>query len=211
VSAIAAGAFGLGFALGAAPGPVQLLILSETSRGGFARGLRVMLGANGTLFVVLLALAFGLSRIEPGEAALDVLRVAGGGFLIYLGVVELRGVLAAAPVTTGEAGRRELGPTARGVVSVILNPGAWIFFGTTATAVVAQATATQGRDAALLAAAAMTLGVSCSDLTFSLLGSGGRRLVGDRGLRWIRAGLAVALAGIGVWFVLEGPAGPTSA
>jgi threonine/homoserine/homoserine lactone efflux protein len=116
-------------------------------------------------------------------------------------------VLAAAPVTTGEAGRRELGPTARGVVSVILNPGAWIFFGTTATAVVAQATAAQGRDAALLAAAAMTLGVSCSDLTFSLIGSGGRRVVGDRGLRWIRAALAVALAGIGVWFVLQGLAG----
>jgi threonine/homoserine/homoserine lactone efflux protein len=47
-------AFLLGFALGAAPGPVQLLILSQTARLGILGGLRVMLGANGTLLVVMM-------------------------------------------------------------------------------------------------------------------------------------------------------------
>jgi small neutral amino acid transporter SnatA (MarC family) len=46
--------------------------------------------------------------------------------------------------------------------------------------------------------------VSLSDLTFTLLGSGGRTLVGDRGLRWIRAVLSIGLAAIGVAFVVQG-------
>ena len=63
-------AFALGFALGAAPGPVQLLLLTETTKRGFSGGLRVMLGANGTLFLVMVALAFGFSSLAPGESLL---------------------------------------------------------------------------------------------------------------------------------------------
>jgi len=45
--------------------------------------------------------------------------------------------------------------------------------------------------------------VSSSDLTFTILGSGGRRLFGERGLRWIRIGLAALLVAIGVAFVTQ--------
>jgi len=90
ISSDIAPAFALGFALGAAPGPVQLLILTETAKRGFGGGVRVMLGANGTLFVVLVALAFGFSSLTAGEGLLRGLRVVGGGFLIYLAVDELR-------------------------------------------------------------------------------------------------------------------------
>ena len=100
-----------------------------------------------------------------------------------------------------------MGPTMRGVVSVVLNPGAWIFFATTASAVIADATADGGREAAVAAALFMTIGVSVSDFTFTLLGSGGRTLVGDRGLRWIRVALSIGLAAIGVVFVVQGVRG----
>jgi threonine/homoserine/homoserine lactone efflux protein len=201
-----AAAFALGFALGAAPGPVQLLILTETAKRGFLGGVRVMLGANGTLFMVMVALAFGFSSLAPGEGLLRGLRVVGGGFLFYLAVDELRRVQREA--SDPEAARAEMpgtmGPATRGVVSVLLNPGAWIFFATTASAVIADATADAGRDAALAAAFFMTIGVSLSDFTFTLLGSGGRTLVGDHGLRWIRAALSIGLAAIGVTFVVQG-------
>jgi hypothetical protein len=58
--------------------------------------------------------------------------------------------------------------------------------------------------AALAAGLAMALGVSTSDLWFTLLGSGGRAFLGDRGITWLRSGLAVGLMGIGVWFVAQG-------
>ena len=60
---------------------------------------------------------------------------------------------------------------------------------------------------ALAGALAVAIGVSCSDLTFTILGSGGRRVLGERGLRWIRTALAVALALIGVAFIVEGTRG----
>ena len=86
-------AFALGFALGAAPGPVQILILSETAKRGFSGGLRVMLGANGMLLVVMFLLALGLSSLTPGERLLDALRVLGGGFLVYVAMTELRSIV----------------------------------------------------------------------------------------------------------------------
>ena len=55
-------AFGLGLALGTSPGPVQLLLFTEASRGGVGRGLRVMAGANATFGLMLLALAAEIGR-----------------------------------------------------------------------------------------------------------------------------------------------------
>jgi len=50
----------------------------------------------------------------------------------------------------------------------------------------------------------MTIGESATDLTTTLIGTGGRAVAGERGLRWIRAGLAVALLAIGLAFVVQG-------
>jgi threonine/homoserine/homoserine lactone efflux protein len=201
-------AFGLGLALGAAPGPIQLLILGETAKRGFSGGLRVMIGANGTLFAVMVALALGFSSFTAGEMALRVLRIGGGLFLVWLAIQETRALSREASADASSAPKgRGLGPTARGVLGVVVNPGAWVFFATTAASVVASASADGGIATALLAATAMTVGVSASDTSFTLLGSGGRRVLGDRGLRRIRIVLTVGLAAIGVAFVVGGIAG----
>ena len=200
-------AFGLGFALGAAPGPVQLLILSETSKRGLSGGLRVMLGANGTLVVVMAALAVGFSSFQPGLAGVRALRVAGGAFLVCLGAAEILALRRRPDAETRAESRPTLGPTAKGVLSVALSPGAWVFFATTASAVVADATSDGGRWAAIAAAIALATGVSTSDLSFALLGSGGSRLFRDRGLVLLRGTLAAALIVIGIAFVWLGALG----
>ena len=198
-------AFALGAALGAAPGPVQLLILNETARHGLARGFRVMLGANGTVLVVLIVLALGFSTVEPSPGVVRGLQIVGGAFLIVLAVNELRALRrestgAEAPIRAGD----RLGPTVRGIVLVFVNPGAWIFFATTGAAVMAEATAEAGRDAAVATAVAMTLGVSLTDFGSALLGTGSRALLGERALTWVRTVLSVLLLGIGVAFVVQG-------
>jgi threonine/homoserine/homoserine lactone efflux protein len=199
-------AFALGAALGAAPGPVQLLILSETARHGIGAGFRVMLGANGMLFVVLATLALGFSTVEPSSEVVRGLRVIGGLFLVYLAVNELRTLRRGLEVvgTTAGVPATRLGPTARGVVMVLLNPGAWIFFATTASAVMAEASADGGRDTALIAAIAMTLGVSLTDFGSALVGTGSRALLGERALAWVRTALSILLLAIGVGFVVQG-------
>jgi threonine/homoserine/homoserine lactone efflux protein len=197
-------AFALGFALGAAPGPVQLLILSQSAQRGFGGGVRVMLGANLTLYAVLLALALGLSAASPSDAVLRVLRTSGGVVLVWIATNELRAIWRPRPPESLPSRLRSLGPTQMGILMVVLNPGAWIFFATTASTVLADAATDDGRTAAVLAATAMAVGVSASDFAFTLLGSGGHHLFGERGLRWIRTGLAGLLAGIGLVFVIQG-------
>jgi threonine/homoserine/homoserine lactone efflux protein len=200
-------AFALGFALGAAPGPVQILILSQSAQRGFAGGIRVMLGANLTLLAILVVLALGFSAAEPGDVLLRTLQVVGGVVLAWIAAGEVRGLRGVQTPSQADLPARRLGPTALGVVAVLLNPGAWVFFATTASAVIADASTGGGRSAALLTASSMALGVSASDLTFTLLGSGGRRLLGERGLRRIRIGLAALLGAIGVVFVVRGLTG----
>jgi threonine/homoserine/homoserine lactone efflux protein len=201
-------AFALGAALGAAPGPVQLLILSETTRHGIGAGFRVMLGANGMLFVVLATLALGFSTVEPSPGVVRGLRVTGGVFLVVLAVNELRALRQEPDGDRPSDGRLgSLGPTTRGVVLVLVNPGAWIFFATTASAVMADASADGGRDTALLAAVAMTLGVSLTDFGSALVGTGTRAVLGERALAGARTALSFLLLAIGVAFVVQGVRG----
>ena len=199
-----AAAFGLGLALGVAPGPVQVLLLTEASREGIWRGVRVMAGVTSVFFAILAALSFGFAAWQPSDAVLRGLRLAGGGFLILLGIDELRGVLrGAGGETDGTNGRRRLqNPALRGALAVLLSPGAWLFFATTASAVLAQASADGGRGLALLTAAAIALGAATADFGSVLLGTGSRVVFGERALRVIRAVLAGLLVALGAAFVL---------
>jgi threonine/homoserine/homoserine lactone efflux protein len=196
-------AFGLGVALGASPGPVQLLLFSEASRGGVRRGLLAMAGANATFGVYLLLLAAGLSSLEPSETFLRVVQVIGGGFLVFLAVDALRENRRPEAV---DATRPHLHPSVRGVVAVLLNPGAYVFLATTGTAVVASAVEQGGRGLAVVTVLALLVGVSLMDSAMVLLGAGAHR-VSERALRILGDVLAIALGALGVWFIAAGITG----
>lgn len=196
-------AFGLGVALGASPGPVQLLLFSEASRGGAGRGLRAMAGANATFGAMMLLLAAGLSSLEPGETFLRVIRVIGGAFLVFLAFDATRESRRPHEV---EETRKGLHPAVRGIVAVVLNPGVYVFLATTGTAVVASAVDQGGRGLAVVTVVALLLGVSLMDSAMVLLGAGAHR-VSDRFLRILSDVLAVAMGALGVWLVVRGIVG----
>jgi threonine/homoserine/homoserine lactone efflux protein len=196
-------AFGLGVALGASPGPVQLLLFSEASRGGVRRGLLAMAGANATFGVYLLLLAAGLSSLEPSETFLRVVQVIGGGFLVFLAVDALRENRRPEVV---DAARPRLHPSLRGVVAVLLNPGVYVFLATTGTAVVASAVEEGGRGLAVVTVLALLVGVSLMDSAMVLLGAGAQK-VSRRALRILSDVLAIALGALGVWLIVAGITG----
>jgi threonine efflux protein len=196
-------AFGLGVALGASPGPVQLLLFSEASRGGVRRGLLAMAGANATFGVYMLLLAAGLSSLEPSETFLRVVQVIGGGFLVFLAVDALRENRRPEVV---DAARPRLHPSVRGVVAVLLNPGVYVFLATTGTAVVASAVEEGGRGLAVVTVLALLVGVSLMDSAMVLLGAGAHR-VSERFLRILGDVLAIALGALGVWLIVAGVTG----
>ena len=196
-------AFGLGVALGASPGPVQLLLFSEASRGGAGRGLRAMAGANATFGAMMLLLAAGLSSLEPGETFLRVVKVIGGAFLVFLAFDATRESRRPHEV---EETRKGLHPAVRGIVAVVLNPGVYVFLATTGTAVVASAVDQGGRGLAVVTVVALLLGVSLMDSAMVLLGAGAHR-VSDRFLRILSDVLAVAMGALGVWLMVRGIVG----
>jgi threonine/homoserine/homoserine lactone efflux protein len=193
-------AFGLGAALGASPGPVQLLLFSEASRGGVGRGLRAMAGANGTFGLMLLLLAAGLAALEPSEGFLRVVKVIGGVFLVFLAVEAIR-ENRRPPVEAGE--RSGLHPGVKGIVAVLLNPGAYVFLATTGTAIIATAADEGGRALAFATVIALLVGVSLMDFAMVVLGAGAHR-VSDRFLRILSDVLAVAMGALGVWLIVQG-------
>ena len=196
-------AFSLGIALGASPGPVQLLLFSEASRGGVGRGLRAMAGANATFGAMLLLLAVGLSSLEPGPAFLRIVKVVGGGFLLFLAIDALRENRR--PEVT-EGTRPGLHPTTRGVVAVLLSPGVYVFLATTGTAVTANAADAGGQGLALTTALSLLAGVSLMDCGMVLLGAGAHR-VSERFLRILGDVLAGGLGALGLWLIVQGFAG----
>ena len=193
-------AFGLGIALGASPGPVQLLLFSEASRGGAGRGLRAMAGANATFGAMMLVLAAGLSSLQPGETFLRVVKVIGGAFLVFLAVDAIRESRRPQVVDGPRGG---LHPSVRGIVAVLLNPGVYLFLATTGTAVVASAVDEDGRGLAVVTVIALLLGVSMMDSAMVVLGAGAHR-VSDRFLRALGDVLAIAMGALGVWLIVRG-------
>lgn len=203
---IVAGAFGLGATLGILPGPVQVVLLTESTRGGSRRGFAAMAGANGTMAILMLALAGGVTLAPPTGLLLRFLKVAGGLFLLYMAAGAIRESFGdrhdSASAVEPSGGR----PLLRGSLSVLLNPGAWIFLVTTAAAVFASAQHSGGRPLAVGAAAAMMAGVAVIDGSMVLLGDGVRRFetAVTRGFSPILGGV---LAIFGVILLIQGMRG----
>jgi threonine/homoserine/homoserine lactone efflux protein len=142
-----------------------------------------------------------VSVAAPSGAVLRVLEIAGGVLLVVLAVDGFRARSRLEPAN-GE--RRELPPVARGSLAVLLNPGAWLFLGTAASSLFAAATQEGGTDAALLAALALVLGLAAGDGAVVLIGGLGVRRAGERVALWVRRGLAVVLAALGIGLIVRG-------
>src|SRR5580693_9666073 len=73
-----------------APGPDSMLVMRNTLRGGQRAGWITACGTMSGLAVWAVAAALGLSALlRVSHIGYDVLRFAGGGYLIWLGVTSL--------------------------------------------------------------------------------------------------------------------------
>lgn len=199
---ILASAFALGLVLASSPGPVQTVLLAESMRGGRRRGFAAMAGANATFAVLLLALAGGLAVIAPTGSGARVIRLVGGAFLLLLALDTWRG--ARRQVAESESAvrtRSRLSPAPRGVLAVILNPGAWIFLATTAAALLTNALHHGGRGFAILTAVMMVAGIAIIDGTFVVLASVGHSRLGSLASARVSYVLAAVLAVFGLVFI----------
>jgi threonine/homoserine/homoserine lactone efflux protein len=123
-----------------APGPDSMLVLRNTLRGGRHAGWVTASGTVSGLLVWATAAAFGLSALlHASTTGYDILRIAGAGYLTWLGATSLGLFGRAHPTaeTGSQVGRPLLARVSgvnkgrmylTGLVSNLLNPKIGVFF-----------------------------------------------------------------------------------
>jgi threonine/homoserine/homoserine lactone efflux protein len=187
----------LGLGAGVAPGPLLALVIRTTLQDGAGAGIRVAFSPLLT-DVPIIALALVLAASLP-EAALGALGIAGGAFVIWLGVEALRESPAQVEAAAGAAApQRDL---LRGALTNALSPHPWVFWLTVGAPILAQGDAA---DSVLFLVAFYLLLIGVKVAVALAIGAGRGRLTQGRGYVLLLRGSALLLLVTGVLLAVEG-------
>jgi threonine/homoserine/homoserine lactone efflux protein len=186
----------LGLGAGLAPGPMLALVIRSTLEAGFAAGARVALSPLITdlpIIVVAVALAG-----ELPHGALGVLGVAGGTFVLWLGIEALREQPAPVEAVAGAAVAD--GALRRGALTNLLNPHPWVFWVAVGAPILGERDA---GDALLFLVAFYALLIGTKVVVAAALGAGRERLLRGRGYHLALRGSGLILLAAGVLLIAE--------
>jgi threonine/homoserine/homoserine lactone efflux protein len=187
----------LGLGAGLAPGPLLALVIRTTLQDGAAAGVRVAFSPLVT-DVPIIAIAVLLAASLP-EEVLGALGIAGGCFVIWLGIEALREEPAPAEAAAGAAApQRDL---MRGALTNVLSPHPWVFWLTVGAPILAKGGAA---DAALVLVAFYLLLIGAKVVLALGIGAGRERLMQGRGYVLLLRASAVLLLATGVLLAYEG-------
>jgi threonine/homoserine/homoserine lactone efflux protein len=186
-----------------APGPDTLLVTRNVFRRGRRGGFVTAAGTVTGLALWSVAAALGLSALlAASEVGYNVARVAGGLYLIWLGVQTLRSH-GTAPATATEAAPLPMHRAyLSGVLSNLLNPKIGVFFITFLPGFVPMG-APVGSTAALLGALFVVETALWLLVLVWLVGNGTGRLSRPGVRRWVDRVSGVVLIGFGVRVVAD--------
>ena len=186
-----------------APGPDTLLVTRNVFRRGRRGGLVTALGTVTGLALWSVAAALGLSALlATSRVGYDVVRVAGGLYLVWLGVQSLRSHGAVPSASTEAAPMPMHRAYLSGVLSNLLNPKIGVFFVTFLPGFVPVG-APVGATAALLGALfVVETGLWLAVLVW-LVGRGTGWLNRRDVRRWLDRATGVVLIGFGVRVAAE--------
>jgi threonine/homoserine/homoserine lactone efflux protein len=121
---------GVALVLAMTPGPDMALILRNTLRGGRAAGMRTVVGTSVGLVGWGLATALGVAAVLAASATVfTVLKIAGGIYLVYLGIQTLRS-LRRGIEPQSHMHQRQGSAFRQGVLTNLLNPKLAVVFTT---------------------------------------------------------------------------------
>jgi threonine/homoserine/homoserine lactone efflux protein len=130
VDAQVLGFCGVAVVLAITPGPDMALVLRNSVRGGRGAAFRTVAGISVGLVGWGLASAFGVAAVLAASSAVfTALKVAGGVYLVYLGIQTFR-ALRRGERLEPETSRAPGSPFRQGLVTNLLNPKLAVFFTT---------------------------------------------------------------------------------
>ena len=115
----------LGLAAGFSPGPLQVLVISETLRHDIMAGIKVSIAPLITDVPIILISLLILSRLAGFQPVLGCISIFGGVFILYLGYesLKIKGVELNLSSASSNSFRK-------GVITNALNPHPYIFYTT---------------------------------------------------------------------------------
>ncbi|MBT2321375.1 LysE family transporter [Variovorax paradoxus] len=192
-------------ALAVTPGPTMLLALSNGIAGGMRAAVWGILGASLGAAVLIATVALGLgSLLAASELLFDAIRVAGVGYLVWLGIrlwrsqpVDIGAALAASPA----AALRGRVAFLRSLTVALSNPKTLLFFAAFLPQFIDTSTS-QGEQYLVLGAIFIGLD-TCVMLGYAAAGTQAVRWLSRRSLRALNRGCAVGMwllaATLAVW------------
>jgi threonine/homoserine/homoserine lactone efflux protein len=113
----------LGLVAGVSPGPLLILVVSETLQGGVKEGIRISLAPLITDLPIFFISVFLLSRFSDKDTVLGILSIIGAIVIVYLGYKNI--TVKAVEISAQEAGSKSLW---KGIVVNAISPHPYLFW-----------------------------------------------------------------------------------
>ena len=190
------------------PGADMALVMRQVFVGGTALAQRTIFGNLSGLVVHAAALAIGLSALLVASAeAYTIVKVAGAGYLIYLGIQALLSARRADPIEADGAHLPSRAPSMRtaylqGLISTVLNPKPALLFLTFIPQFVDEARPVL-LQIAFLAGVHIVVGLIWMTLYAHLVARAHRTLTRGDVRRWLEGATGVVLIALGLRVAVE--------
>jgi threonine/homoserine/homoserine lactone efflux protein len=189
------------------PGPVLFVTVRHSAAGGRWAGPLVVVGHALVELPLMLAIVFGLGRLLGSKGFVGGVGLAGGIVLLLMSVGMLRSLprlhLPTGSEVDGGDGPGASGVVAAGALTSVANPYFFVWWATLGMRLLAGAA-----QFALIGYAVFYAGHVLADLGWYAAVSEsvhrGRRMLSDRGYRWLVGALAICLGGFAAWFAADG-------
>ena len=189
------------------PGPVLLVVVTETARRGFIAGPAIVLGHGLLELLVVVLLALGASQVLSVGVVPGMVGLLGGAFLLWMGYGMLRnaGQLSLQSVLASEAKGLPVGPVVAGVTASISNPYWLVWWATVGASFIVRAMPSGAGGVG-----AFYVGHVLADIIWYVFVAAviatGRRVMSDAVYRSVVVACAVFLLALGLFFMLSGAA-----
>ncbi|MFQ5850418.1 MAG: LysE family transporter [Candidatus Binatia bacterium] len=196
-------AFAMGFSVASLPGPIIILIATETLRKGAGAGLLIMMATLliDALVMVPLGLIFQAS-VLTGKGTVG-LGLAGGGLLVWLGLQSTRAD--AVPMQVGADyssgiiwARKEVPSFLKGALTHLTNPYPYLYWGTVGASFIRQGYERNGTWGGVVFPLGFWLGASIFNLLVVYLVARGKQMLPPRLEPLLHRSSGVLLMGIGI-------------
>lgn len=190
----------LGLAAGFSPGPLTLLVISETLRHGLRSGLQVAVAPILTDIPIILLAMLALEQLLGWPLALGAVSLAGGAFLLWLGYRSTR--IEGVDIPTADDEPHSI---RKGIAINLLNPNPYVFWVSVGVPTILNALSVSWVHAAAFLGAFFFFIVG-SKAVLARLVHGSRSFMQGGVYLWIMRLLGVLLMGYGLLLLMDGAA-----